>query len=77
MVQKIPPDPYKTETDAIQVMQLKLMSAIFFHMSRGGSLLRGVSGEGDLCPGGSLSRRGFSVHGGFSVQWSLCPEGGL
>ena len=31
MGQKIPPDPYKTEIDANQVMELKQMSTVFFH----------------------------------------------
>ena len=38
-----------------------------------GSLSRGVSVRGGLCPGGSLSR-GVSVWG-ISVQGSLCPGG--
>ena len=31
MVQIIPPGPYKTETDADQVIELKQMFAVFFH----------------------------------------------
>ena len=41
----------------------------------GGSVSRGFSVGGALCPGGSLS--GGSVSRGFSVWGGLCPVGSL
>ena len=75
MVQKIPPDPYKTDTDAVQVLQLKPMSARGGVSVKGVSLSRGFSlSSGVSVQGVSLSR--VSLSSGVSVKEVSLSRGG-